>query len=51
MIDRDSEKLVGDGQALVPTRSDLRGGGCLTGDTRLLRADTGAEITLDAQLV
>jgi replicative DNA helicase len=27
--------------------SDLRESGCLTGDTRLLRADTGGEITLD----
>jgi replicative DNA helicase len=30
-----------------PMLSDLRESGCLTGDTRLLRADTGAEITLD----
>jgi replicative DNA helicase len=27
--------------------SDLRESGCLTGDTRILRADTGAEVTLD----
>jgi replicative DNA helicase len=30
-----------------PMLSDLRESGCLTGDTRLLRADTGTEITLD----
>jgi replicative DNA helicase len=30
-----------------PMLSDLRESGCLTGDTRILRADTGAEITLD----
>jgi len=30
-----------------PLLSDLRESGCLTGDTRILRADTGAEITLD----
>jgi len=30
-----------------PMLSDLRESGCLTGDTRLLRADTGREITLD----
>jgi len=30
-----------------PMLSDLRESGCLTGDTRLLRADTGAEVTLD----
>jgi replicative DNA helicase len=30
-----------------PMLSDLRESGCLTGDTRLLRADTGGEITLD----
>jgi replicative DNA helicase len=29
-----------------PMLSDLRESGCLTADTRLLRADTGAEITL-----
>ena len=29
-----------------PLLSDLRESGCLTGDTRILRADTGAEITL-----
>jgi replicative DNA helicase len=33
-----------------PMLADLRESGCLTGDTRLLRADTGAEITL-AELV
>ena len=27
--------------------SDLRESGCLTGDTRILRADTGAEVTFD----
>jgi replicative DNA helicase len=30
-----------------PMISDLRESGCLTGDTRILRADTGTEITLD----
>jgi replicative DNA helicase len=30
-----------------PMLSDLRESGCLTGDTRILRADTGAEVTLD----
>src|SRR5579863_4271766 len=30
-----------------PMLSDLRESGCLTGDTRILRADTGGEITLD----
>jgi replicative DNA helicase len=30
-----------------PMLSDLRESGCLTGDTRLLRADSGGEITLD----
>ena len=30
-----------------PLLSDLRESGCLTGDTRILRADTGAEITFD----
>jgi replicative DNA helicase len=30
-----------------PMLSDLRESGCLTGDTRILRADTGSEITLD----
>ncbi len=30
-----------------PQMSDLRESGCLTGDTRVLRADTGAETTLD----
>lgn len=30
-----------------PMLSDLRESGCLTGDTRVLRADTGAEITFD----
>ena len=30
-----------------PLLSDLRESGCLTGDTRILRADTGSEITLD----
>ncbi len=29
-----------------PQMSDLRESGCLTGDTRLLRADTGAEVSL-----
>jgi replicative DNA helicase len=29
-----------------PMLSDLRESGCLTGDTRILRADTGAEVTL-----
>jgi replicative DNA helicase len=29
-----------------PLLSDLRESGCLTGDTRILRADTGAEVTL-----
>ena len=29
-----------------PMLSDLRESGCLTGDTRILRADTGTEITL-----
>ena len=29
-----------------PLLSDLRESGCLTGDTRVLRADTGAEVTL-----
>jgi replicative DNA helicase len=33
-----------------PMLADLRESGCLTGDTRLLRADTGSEITL-AELV
>jgi replicative DNA helicase len=33
-----------------PMLADLRESGCLTGDTRLLRADTGTEITL-AELV
>jgi replicative DNA helicase len=30
-----------------PMLSDLRESGCLTGDTRVLRADTGAEVTFD----
>src|SRR5258707_11763682 len=30
-----------------PMLSDLRESGCLTGDSRILRADTGAEITFD----
>jgi replicative DNA helicase len=30
-----------------PMLSDLRESGCLTGDTRILRADTGTEITLE----
>jgi replicative DNA helicase len=30
-----------------PMLSDLRESGCLTADTRILRADTGAEVTLD----
>jgi replicative DNA helicase len=30
-----------------PMLSDLRESGCLTGDTRILRADTGTEITLN----
>jgi len=30
-----------------PMLSDLRESGCLTGDTRVLRADTGTEITFD----
>jgi replicative DNA helicase len=30
-----------------PMLSDLRESGCLTGDSRILRADTGAEVTLD----
>jgi replicative DNA helicase len=30
-----------------PMLSDLRESGCLTGDTRILRADTGAEVTFD----
>src|ERR1700684_2111156 len=30
-----------------PMLSDLRESGCLTGDTRILRADTGTEVTLD----
>jgi replicative DNA helicase len=30
-----------------PLLSDLRESGCLTGETRILRADTGAEITLN----
>jgi len=34
-----------------PMLSDLRESGCLTGDTRVLRADTGAEVTLDELLV
>ncbi|HEX8496140.1 MAG TPA: replicative DNA helicase, partial [Actinomycetales bacterium] len=29
-----------------PQMSDLRESGCLTGDTKVLRADTGAEVTL-----
>jgi replicative DNA helicase len=29
-----------------PLLSDLRESGCLTGDTRILRADTGAEVAL-----
>src|SRR6202041_2390711 len=29
-----------------PLLSDLRESGCLTADTRILRADTGAEVTL-----
>lgn len=29
-----------------PMLADLRESGCLTGDTRILRADTGAEVTL-----
>jgi replicative DNA helicase len=33
-----------------PQLSDLRESGCLTGDTRLVRADTGAEVSL-AELV
>ena len=33
-----------------PMLADLRESGCLTGDTRLLRADTGAEVTL-AELI
>jgi replicative DNA helicase len=34
-----------------PMLSDLRESGCLTGDTRVLRADTGAEVTLSELLV
>jgi replicative DNA helicase len=34
-----------------PMLSDLRESGCLTGDTRILRADTGTEITLDELMV
>jgi replicative DNA helicase len=34
-----------------PMLSDLRESGCLTGDTRILRADTGAEVTLDELMV
>ena len=34
-----------------PMLSDLRESGCLTGDTRVLRADTGAEVTLGELLV
>src|SRR5215472_17959529 len=30
-----------------PMLSDLRESGCLTGDARILRADTGAEVTFD----
>jgi len=30
-----------------PMLSDLRESGCLTGDTRILRADTGTEVTFD----
>ena len=30
-----------------PMLSDLRESGCVTGDTRILRADTGTEVTLD----
>jgi replicative DNA helicase len=30
-----------------PMLSDLRESGCVTGDTRLLRADTGTEVTFD----
>ncbi len=33
-----------------PMLSDLRESGCLTGDTRILRADTGTEITFDELL-
>jgi replicative DNA helicase len=33
-----------------PMASDLRESGCLTADTRLMRADTGAEISLDELL-
>jgi replicative DNA helicase len=33
-----------------PMLSDLRESGCLTGDSRILRADTGAEITFDELL-
>ena len=33
-----------------PLLSDLRESGCLTGDTRILRADTGAEVTLSELL-
>ena len=34
-----------------PMLSDLRESGCLTADTRVLRADTGAEVTLGELLV
>ncbi|GAC1532098.1 MAG: replicative DNA helicase [Acidimicrobiales bacterium] len=34
-----------------PMLSDLRESGCLTGDTRVLRADTGAEVTMGELLV
>jgi replicative DNA helicase len=34
-----------------PMLSDLRESGCLTGDARVLRADTGAEVTLGELLV
>ena len=34
-----------------PMLSDLRESGCLTGDTRVLRADTGAEVTMSELLV
>jgi replicative DNA helicase len=33
-----------------PMLSDLRESGCLTGDSRILRADTGAEVTFDELL-
>jgi replicative DNA helicase len=34
-----------------PMLSDLRESGCLTGDSRVLRADTGAEVTMSELLV